>query len=90
MNNYWVSWCTYEKDGCFQLSSPWWVTGYTSDDAETVCAAIKAVDESEAKEIIYGSYSVRPSELIFRFIESRDADWSPFGMRFRRQDWMEW
>lgn len=91
MKNYWVSWYTTEKMGLFDLYSPWWYTGHrVSDGAPTVCAAVKAQSEEEAKLVVLKSYDKTPLEIEWRFCNERPADWSPFNARFPRGKWMEW
>jgi len=95
MNKYWVSWYAVPKrlsaNGNFELESPWWISGWRdSDGADTICAAIMAETENEAKEAIYKAYDKRPRNLEFRFCEKQTEDWSPFNSRFQRSAWMKW
>lgn len=97
MKNYWVSWyCPPNVMGKFELHSPWWVSGFRmSDDAETVCAAIQAVSEDQARLKIVMSHDADfvkwASEGIeWRFVNERPDDWTPYGDRFPSDDWMVW
>ncbi len=89
VENYWISWF----DPCYggwELHSPWWVSGYRgSDDAPTICAAVKAESAEEAKASIHRAYDM-PCTLEFRFVEEKPPGWSPFSDRFRRAEWMQW
>lgn len=90
---YWVSWWTGTSEGEFELDTPWWVSGYRGsgeNSMDSVCAAIKADTENEAREIIYNSYDKRPAHLDFRFINQKGKEWSPFCDRFPKSSWMEW
>lgn len=91
MKNYWISWVHFPSMGEFELHSPWWYTGYIpSNDGSTVCAAIKAESERDAKAQIIRCHDVPPNDLQWRFCEERPSDWTPFGDRFPRADWMKW
>lgn len=93
MKSYWLSWyCPLELRGMFELHWPWWVSGVRlGDEAETVCAAVRAESEKAAKRIIIDAHDEpRPDDLEWRFIEERPADWSPFNDRFQKADWMKW
>lgn len=88
---YWISWYMTRDAGPFELHTPWWVSGLrVSDDAQTICAAIVAASEIDAKQKIKNSYDNPPENLEFRFCEERSSDWSPFSGRFKRADWMIW
>lgn len=91
---FWISWYGASD---FSLSSPWWVSGYRADGADeageqrwtpTICAAVPAASEDEAREIVIASHDVRPGSLEWRFCEARTG--SPFSDRFRRATWMQW
>lgn len=92
MKNYWLSWRhIVDKLGPFELASPWWISGYApAINADSVCAAVKAVDVDQAKETIFKAYDVRPETLEFRFCEERPVGWTPYSERFPQADWMEW
>ena len=91
MTNYWVSWYATEANGPYEIHTPWWCTGWRlSDDAETICAALKAKSEHDAMEQIYRAYDQRPDSIEFRFVEPRPDDWSPFDDRFQRAEWLGW
>jgi hypothetical protein len=44
------------------------------DGFKTVCALIMAGDEASAQEVIRESYDEPPTEIVFRFIETRDVE----------------
>jgi len=93
MSSYWVSWWTGPSEGGFELNSPWWVSGsrgVDEDSMDSVCAAVRADSEKDAKGVIYGCYDKRPAHLDFRFVNQRDDGWSPFCDRFPKAGWMEW
>jgi len=90
MSAWWVSWYSTAPLSTFELHSPWWVSGYRcSDDAETVCAAVRAETAEEAKAIVHASYDVPPTALEWRFAEVLEG--SPFCDRFPQdRDWLVW
>lgn len=98
MGNYWVSW--YADESPFTLVCPWWYSGYRvmakrlafdeTWDQPTLCAAMRAADENEAKEAILACHDDRPKEMEWRFCNVRPDDWSPFDDRFQKKDWMRW
>lgn len=88
-NRWWLSWYLGYGDSAFELWSPWWVSGYTDDETIFV-AAIVAETEEEAKQIVMDSFDTDPLMFTWRFVESVDRDWAPFGSRFPRADWMVW
>lgn len=92
MNNYWISWYSSKALGPFELHSPWWISGYVcdSENTPTICAAVRAPDEHGARELVMKSYDKRPEKLDWRFCESRDPNWCPYGDRFPRAEWMKW
>lgn len=91
MKNFWLSWYTKEDDGEFELHFPWWCSGRRcSDDAGTIVAAVQAMTEAEAVDLVYSAYDTRPPRLEFRFCEEKDVGWTPFNDRFKRSDWMNW
>ncbi len=53
---------------------------------------VLAEDEQSAKEKVLRSYDVYlPADAVtWRFVEERPDDWSPFGDRFPKADWMQW
>ena len=92
-NNYWISWWHNEKYGPFELHSPWWVSGERGEDEHTewsVCAAIKAKNEHDARSIILKCYDSLPDDLEFRFCTEFAQDKSPFSERFPKAEWMKW
>ena len=89
MKSFWFSWYHEQSFGAFELHSPWWVSGST-ETANTVCAAVRAEDEEHAKRLVIESFDTAPTEVEWRFVEERPADWSPFTDRFPRARWMKW
>jgi hypothetical protein len=87
---FWLSWYAHPDDGPFELHSPWWVSGFTMEEVErsTIVAAVRAVDEEDAWEIVRASYDTPPTRLEVRFCEVLRK--TPFGSRFPRADWMVW
>lgn len=91
MGNYWVSW--YGTGIAFTLITPWWISGYTvreDGDSPIICAAIRAKSSDEAEHIVRSAHDQYPDDLVFRFVEPRDDDWTPFNGRFPRAEWMRW
>lgn len=94
MNKYWLSWYhSYEDNGDFELHSPWWISGSAgAGDLETICAAVKADSEEEAKRIIQNCYDTPQIFDVsdWRFCDEENDDWSPFTSRFPKAPWMIW
>jgi hypothetical protein len=88
LKRYWVSWYHQEDYSSFRVDTAWWSTGW-NDTAETICAAVLATDPENARLQITAAYG-SPHELKFRFMTEKPGDWSPFGERFPRADWMQW
>jgi hypothetical protein len=91
--NFWVSWYSPDELGSWELHSPWWVSGWAvteTEDVQTICAAIKAKDEDDARTRVLASYDKPPATVAWRFVEERPADWTPFNDRFLKADWMVW
>jgi hypothetical protein len=75
----------------FTYEGPWWVSGVRmSDDAESICAAVMARDEAHARAIIDEAHDEPRRPIEWRFVHEREADWTPFGDRFARREWMRW
>jgi hypothetical protein len=90
MKRFWLSWYAKGADE-FELHSPWWSSGWrTSDNAETICAAIIAQDEADARTQVQQAHTDKSVEIEWRFCNQRPDDWSPFCERFCRADWMIW
>lgn len=89
---FWLSWYSTDEMGAWTLYRPWWISGERgSDGALTICAAVIAGSEEQAKDRIRLAYDNSPSEIEWRFCERKPDDWSgPFGGRFPRAEWMEW
>ena len=98
MSSFWISWYHRPDMGAFELHSPWWVSGrrVTHEplkdvlEEPTVVAAVQAVDEIAAKNIVRQSYDAPPADIEWRFCEPRPDDWTPFNDRFPKAAWMRW
>lgn len=86
--NFWISFFC-GKDQAFELSSPWYRSGYY-DGGQTICAAVQARSEREAIDIIFRSFDVTPEFLQVYFIHIKPNEWMPFSEGFKRADWMSW
>lgn len=85
---WWVSW--YGAGG-FEYHGPWWITGHDlQGDRATICAAVLASSEADARRVISEAHDAPTPAIEWRFTEARPADWSPFGDRFERATWMQW
>jgi hypothetical protein len=83
LKSYWLSWYATHENGCFWLDWPWWISGFRfTDDADTICAAVRAPSEEAAKQLIVGAHDNPPPELEWRFCHERPASWSPYCDRF--------
>jgi hypothetical protein len=97
---WWISWYHDRGFGPFELHSPWWISGFTMDDRETIVGAVQAETEKDAWEKVYASYDARPASIEERFIEELDdreqqpSARAPWGTvengRFQHADWMVW
>jgi hypothetical protein len=90
-DRWWVSW--YSAPGPFEYHGPWWITGQEIGGAarRTIVAAVLAPSADDAKAIIHAAHDEpRPTVIDWRFVTPQPADWSPFGERFPRADWMRW
>lgn len=87
---FWLSW--YDtRYGQWELHSPWWVSGERCDDgAKTICAAVEADSEEDAKRKVLEAHDEYPDDVEWRFCEEKPDDWSPFCDRFNRAKWMQW
>ncbi len=99
--NYWVGWyCPVSKMGKFELHSPWWISGETMEDDEgnfayTICSAVKAENEDQAKLKIIMSFDAdqikwASTSIEWRFVTEQPDDWSPYCDRFQKADWIQW
>ena len=90
---FWLSWYAVNDTpsalGAFELHSPWWVSGEGEDDV-SVCAAVIADNEEQAKAAIVASYDDKSVFLKWRFVHQKDDNWSPFSGRFPQAPWMVW
>jgi len=92
---YWVSWWTTLKMGSWELHFPWWISGefLNPDDGVSICAAIKAKDEQDVKNLIincYDSPELARENIEWRFIHKQKKSFKPFTDRFPKADWMKW
>ena len=85
---WWVSWCT--DDMAFEIHTPWWITGYDLDDRCSICAAVIAETEEDAKQYIIQCHDNLPEDLNWRFCTEKPKDFNPFTTRFPRAKWMRW
>ena len=92
---WWVSW--YGKHGTFELHSPWWNSGTRQASIgggewdDIFYAAVLANSEDEALKVILDAHDNAGAGIVeWRFAHPRPVDWSPFGDRFPRVDWMQW
>jgi len=101
MKNYWVGWyCPVSKMGKLELHSPWWISGETMEDNEgnfayTICSAVKAENEDQARLKIIMSFDAdqmnwASTSIEWRFVTEQPDDWSPYCDRFQKADWMQW
>ena len=92
MSNWWVSFYYPKTLAEWEYHGPWWVSGSrVHDDAATICAAVVADREEDAKNVILDAFDERPADLEWRFVTDKGADWDPFGGdRFKRAEWMKW
>lgn len=93
---WWVSWWhSHSELGEFELHLPWWFSG-ESEEGRSVCAAIIAGSEHEARAAVFVCYDKPPKEIDFRFVDERPEDWSPWDLpnggtsRFQKAKWMQW
>lgn len=88
---FWLSW--YQPTDDYRpLTDPphpqvlgWWCSGYDSTGQPIICACVEAVSEDDAKTYVGISW---PEATSWRFIEERDAAWTP-NDRFPLSDWMK-
>ena len=91
MTNYWVSfWGSDENLPHFEYHGPWWVSGEDAHDRLSICAAVRASSEDEAVDIIERAFDEGYGVDDWRFVSDRSEEWSPFGDRFKKADWMKW
>ena len=84
---FWVSW--YAHAVPFEWNGPWWISGCRGDGVDTICAAVMATSEEDARQKIVKAHD-KPVELEWRFSNEQAADWMPFCERFPGADWMRW
>lgn len=87
--DFWLSWYSPANMAEFELHSPWWVSGYDSDDRNIVVAAVRAVDEAAAFAQVRAAYDNGVGPIEERFIETMTHE-TPFGGRFPQAGWMAW
>ena len=90
MKNFWVSfWC--QDLTKFEYHGPWWVSGSDAENRSSVCAAVRALDETGAKKTLENCFDTGYFVDEFRFVtEKNDPGWEPFADRFQRAGWMKW
>lgn len=86
---FWISFWTSTPEH-FEYHGPWWESGSDFDDRRSLCAAVMAEDEEDAKRIISKAFDDGFAPDDWRFAEPEETAWSPFNDRFQRQDWMKW
>lgn len=86
---FWISWHHKDEYSGPTLLCPWWKIDH-AEGGEAICAAIKATDAIEAREIVKRSLLNCPTRLRFRFCDVQADEWHPFSGRFPRADWMIW
>ncbi len=85
-------WASWYFTGPFTYDGPWWISGY-GHGTSIICAAVIAPTADDARALIMSAHDdpqSAPQDADWRFIDSRAADFSPFGSRFPRADWMRW
>ena len=87
--DFWLSWYSPTSMAEFELHSPWWLSGYDSDDRYIVVAAVRATDEDAAFAQVRAAYDNDHGPIEERFIEPLTRE-SPFGGRFPQAGWMAW
>ena len=91
MSLYWISWYSTNEMGGWELHRPWWISGRRlPDEAATICAAIPADSEDDAKLQVEMAYDAPLKEIEWRFCKIQAEDWGPFSDRFPKADWMKW
>ena len=88
---YWISW--YDLlPGKWEYHGPWWDSGLRcNDDAATICAAVMASSEEEAKQIILDAHDNPPGDLEWRFVKEDGLEpWGGPDSRFKLAEWMKW
>ena len=89
VQNFWLSWYSPTSMAEFELHSPWWVSGYDSEDRYVVVAAVRAADEEAAFAQVRAAYDNRHGPIEERFIEPLVQE-TPFSGRFPQAGWMAW
>ena len=95
MKEYWISWYAREDDGPFELTTPWWISGYVSATGLPIfVGAVRADSEGAAWQTIVDAHDNPPEKgLIERFCDEMKGDkypWDNPNGRFQRADWMQW
>ena len=84
---YWLSWYGMNT---FELHAPWWRSGFDGAERPIFCAAVRAESDADARRIIAEAHD-QSVALVFRFVNEKDAAWTPYNDRFRKAHWMpEW
>lgn len=87
--NFWVRW-TGSPNCDFALASPWWCSGWDGRDRPIFVAAVRAPSGEAAMKKIKTAHTRGATMIEWSFVNLRPDDWSPFGDRFPRADWMVW
>ena len=91
MNPCWLSWW---HAGAFELHSPWWESGWRiladgDSDQASICAAVMAENEDDAKRRVVEAHDDKSVDIEWRFVKERAESWEPFCERFPRAGWMQ-
>lgn len=90
MHIYWLSWTDSSEDYRPLTDPPteavlgWWVSG-ECDAGMTLCAAIAADSEEEAKATVFKNWP-ESGFVVWRFCDKKPKSWRP-GSRFRVDGW---
>lgn len=91
LTNYWVSfWVNQENAKAFEYHGPWWVSGEDGLGRVSICAAVCANSEIEARGVIDKAFDAGYHLDEWRFVNERAEEWSPFSDRFKQAEWMKW
>ena len=93
MKKYWIGFILpRDKAEFFEMHSPWWVSGEDEEGDSSVCCAVKSSSKDNAMEKVCSCFDDGkvPFPIIWRFVEERPDDWTPFNSRFPLSDWMRW
>lgn len=71
-----------------QLTSPWWLVSHDVSGRPVFAGAVQAASPEAALAIVQAAH-VEPV-VALDLCEARPADWSPYGPRRPRKEWMQW